>query len=33
MMNRDIEERLTAAQVIEDEWFTEKLLKRKLDPN
>lgn len=33
MLNRDIEKRPTAAQVMEDVWFEEKLLKRKLDKN
>jgi serine/threonine protein kinase len=33
MLNRDIDKRPTAAQVMEDTWFVEKLLKRKLDKN
>lgn len=33
MLNRDIDKRPTAAQVMEDVWFTEKLLNRKLDRN
>ena len=33
MLNRDINKRPTAAQVMEDSWFEEKLLKRKMDKN
>lgn len=33
LLNRTIEERPTAAQLIEDPWFKEKLLNRKLDKN
>ena len=33
MLNRKIEERPSAAEVMEDVWFTERLLKRKMDKN
>ena len=33
MLNRDVSKRPTAAQVMEDSWFEEKLLKRKMDKN
>jgi serine/threonine protein kinase len=33
MLNRDVNLRPSAAEVMEDVWFSEKLLKRKLDAN
>lgn len=33
MLNRDIQARPSAAQVMEDVWFQDKLLNRKLDKN
>ena len=33
MLNRDIEQRPSAAGVMEDVWFTERLLNRKMDKN
>ncbi len=33
LLNRDIEKRPSAADVIDDPWFSERLFKRKLDVN
>lgn len=33
MLNRNISSRPSAAQVMQDPWFSDKLFKRKLDPN
>jgi serine/threonine protein kinase len=33
LLNRDIEKRPSAAEVIDDIWFADRLFKRKLDVN
>ena len=33
MLNRDIDKRPTPAELMEDSWFAEKLLNRKMDEN